>query len=115
MPRTAITPQASPGLGGAVPTFGAVDASNGNSVSWNGSALLLIVKNGDSDDHTLTVKANGSKVGSGLSLADKAITIEDGTEKLVVIDDSAGLVQGDQSIWLDWDASTSMTVAVIRV
>lgn len=115
MARTVLTVQARPGLAGATPTYGAVDAVNGNSFVWPGVPVLIHTKSTDGSPHTMTVKANAQSIG-GLSLADKAVTVPATTgDKMIVIDDAAGVVQSDGSVYLDFSAGTNHTIAIIRV
>lgn len=114
MARTAITVAANPGLAGTTLTFANVDATNGNSIAWTGGTIVLIAKNAGASARTCTIKGNGSSVG-GMAIADKAISIAVGCGRYITIADPAGVVQADGSIYLDWDAATSTTVAAFRV
>lgn len=115
MARTVLTVQPKPGLAGATPTYASVDAANGNSFVWPGADVLIHTKNADGSSHTMTIKANGQAVG-GMALADKTVTVPATTgDKMVTINDPAGVVQSDGSVYLDWSAATSHTVAIIRV
>lgn len=114
MPRTAITVQ-QPGLAGATPSYGAVDQANGNSFVWPGVPCLIHVKNTNAATRTMTVTNNGAKLG-GLSLTSPTLLIPATTgDKMLAITDPAGLLQSDGSIYLDWDASLNVSIAVVRL
>lgn len=114
MARTAITVQ-QPALAGATPTYGSADQANGNSFVWPGVPCLLHIKNTNGATRTITLTNNGQKLG-GLSTTSPVVVIPATTgDKMIALSDPAGLLQSDGSIYLDWDASTGVTIAVVRV
>jgi len=115
MPRTALTVQ-QPGLAGATPSYGAADATNGNSFVWPGVPCLIHTKNTNGATRTQTLKANSAARLGGMSLADQPLTIPATTgDKMTAIADPAGLLQSDGSIYIDWSADTGVTIAVVRL
>jgi hypothetical protein len=114
MARTAITVQA-PALAGATPTYGSVDQANGNSFVWPGVPCLLHIKNTNAANRTITLTNNGAKLG-GLALASPTLLIPlTSGDKMIALVDPSGLLQADGSIYLDWDAATNVTIAVVRL
>ena len=102
------------------------DATNGNTIPDPGAdALVLIVKNGDSVAHAVTVRATGSgkdASGNAQSVQPQDTVFTQSTMGDLVVSIPAGDVyvspplttdrfsQADGSLSLDWSASTSMTV-----
>lgn len=114
MARTVLTVQ-NPGLAGATPTYSAVDSANGNSFVWPGVACLIHTKNTDGSPHTMTLNGNGAILG-GLAVANKTYTIPATTgDKMIIVSDPSAVVQSDQSVYLDWSAATTHTVAIVRL
>ena len=113
MARTAWTVQ-SPGIAGATTTRNSADQANGNSFAWPGVPVTLTVLNTNGSTRTLTLKANGATIG-GMSAADKTYVIPATTgDKTITLSDPAGIVQSDGSVYVDWDASSGVTVALTR-
>lgn len=114
MARSALTVQ-QPGLAGATPSYAAADQANGNSFPWPGVSVLIHIKNTNAATRTVTLTQNGAKLG-GVALASPTLTIPATTgDKMIAITDPAGLLQADGSIYLDWDASTNVTIGVFRL
>lgn len=107
------------------------DATNGNTVPSPGPfRAMIIVKNADASAHNLIVRGSGytgtpsGAVNSATPLAQNAVftqgqvgdltvPVAAGTTQVVTIATSDQFVQVDGSMWLDWSASTSMTVWVL--
>lgn len=114
MARTAITPQVilrtSNGL---TPSYGAVDQANGNQFQNTGREILH-VKNTNGATRTLTVATPGSV--DGLAVADPTFVIPATTGDKFIGPFPPGVYnQNDGNVWLDWDASSGVTIAVLRL
>ncbi|MFE2041674.1 hypothetical protein ACFXAZ_12220 [Streptomyces sp. NPDC059477] len=97
-------------LTGAAVTYTA--AAGGGDTAPTGAGVLLLVKNGDSAAHTVTLVTPGTV--NGLAIADRAIAVAAGAEVgIPVTNDYRNPGTGRANI--TYDAVTSMTVAVIRV
>lgn len=113
MARTAITVQ-TPTIAGATPTYGSVDQANGNSFVHPGGTILIHVKNTNGSTRTLTIGAPTKH--AGLSLTAPTVTIPATTgDKMICGLDYTELVQSDGSVYLDWDASSGVTIAIVKV
>lgn len=114
MARTAISVQ-QPGLAGATPSYGSVDQANGNYFVWPGVGVILHIKNTNASTRTITLTNNGAKLG-GLSTTSPSLVIPATTgDKMIALSDVAGLLQSNGQIYLDWDASAGVTIAIVRV
>lgn len=132
MARTALTPVALVRDGAVAQGSGATpDATNGNIVAAPGPFnAIIVVKNADSGSHTLKLRSSsytgtpsGAANASLLSasntvftqgtVGDLSVTVAAGTTQIVNISTTDRFTQADGSMWLDWDASTSMTVWVL--
>ena len=132
MARTTLTPINLVRDGGVVLGGGATpDAVNGNVVAVPGPYNAIIhVKNADSANHILKLRsgsytgvpsgaANASMVPAQntvfapATVGDLSVTVAAGTTQIVKIATTGRFTQADGSMWLDWDASTSMTVWVL--
>jgi hypothetical protein len=77
-----------------------------------GGGVLLLVANGDSSDHTVTLAT--PQTVAGLAVADRSVTVAHGGTAAIPVTD----LYRDPSTGraaLSYDAVTSMTVAAIRV
>jgi len=130
--RTALTPVALSRNAGANLTAGSTpDATNGNIVAGPVGPfhLGILVLNADSSNHTLIIRASGyagvptGAANSGYvtdqyqpfaqaSVGDLSVTCAHTTGGYTIIEqlDTDRFSQADGSLWLDWSASTSMTV-----
>lgn len=133
--RTALTAVAVPNVGGVAQGSGATpDATNGNSVASPGPfKAVIIVKNGDGSSHSCIIRASGyagvptGAANSGYvtgqyqpyataSRGDLTVTVVNGTTQIIWLgQDVERFTQPDGSLWLDWSASTSMTVYVAQL
>lgn len=105
----ALSTTVAPLTGGTV-TFTA--AAGGGDTCQTGAGVLLLVKNGDSSDHTVTLATPGTV--NGLAIADRAVVVAAGAEVAIPItsdyrDPSTGRCA------ITYDGVTSVTVAVVRV
>lgn len=107
------------------------DATNGNAVVSPGPyRALVVIKNADASAHNLILRGAGytgapsGAANSATPLAynavftqgqvgDLTVTVAAGTTQVVKIATTDQFVQVDGSMWLDWSASTSMTVWVL--
>lgn len=107
------------------------DATNGNSVPSPGPfQAQIMIKNADSAAHSLVLRASGytgtptGGANSGLVAAynqifsqatkgDLTVAVAAGATEVITLSDNDRFVQADGSMWLDWSASTSMTVWVL--
>lgn len=113
MARTALTVQA-PSIAGVTTTRNSADQANGNSFVWPGAPVTINVLNTNGSARNMTLKANAATPG-GMALADKVYNIPATTgDKTIVLADPAGIVQTDGSVYLDWDASAGVTIALSR-
>lgn len=98
------------GLTGAAVAYTA--AAGGGDDCQTGAGVLLLVKNGDASDHTVTLATPGTV--NGLAIADRAVAVAAGAEMAIPItNDYRNPATGRASI--TYDAVTSVTVAVVRV
>lgn len=133
--RTALTPVQLTRNAGSSLTAGATpDATNGNIIADPGAFRLgILVLNADSSNHNLYIRASGyAGAPTGAANASYAtdqyqpyaqasvgdLTVSclhtGGGYTLVEALDTDRFAQADGSVWLDWAASTSMTVWVFR-
>jgi len=87
-------------------------AAAGGDTCQTGAGVLLLVKNGDGADHTVTLATPGTV--NGLAIADRAVTVAAGAEVAIPVtsvyrDPATGRAA------ITYDAVTSVTVAVVRV
>jgi len=112
MARTTVT-AIDPTIAGATVTYSNADASNGNNVVFDGD-LVVLAKNTDGSDHTITLKANGATV-QGIAIPNQTITIQ-ATSGHKAIDGFSReyFAQSDGKLNIDWSAATGMTFCVIK-
>lgn len=130
MARTALTAVQLVGDAAVSQGAGATpDATNGNIVVSPGPYhCYLIITNAGGSNQTLLVRGAGytgtatGAVNSGLPLpapftqgaiGDLSITCTASTTQVVELATSDRYTQSDGSLWLDWGASTSLTVYVL--
>lgn len=94
---------------GTAPTFQAAAAGDTAAV---GDGLYLLVKNGDTVSHTVTLATPGNLV-TGDAIPDKTYTVTNGGEAWIPLliayrDPTDGLAH------ITYDATTSVTVAVVK-
>lgn len=113
MARTALTVQ-NPGSAGATTTRTTPDQANGNSFQWPGVPVTITLLNTNGSARNMTLKSNGAQVGP-LASSDKTYNIPATTgDKTIPLSDASGIVQSDGYVYLDWDASSGVTIAVTR-
>ncbi|MFJ8140653.1 hypothetical protein [Streptomyces sp. NPDC096013] len=99
-----------PPLAGLAITF--ASAAAGGDTCLTGAGVVLLVKNGDSASHTVTLVTPGTV--NGLAIADRPVPVAAGAmEAIPVTADYRDPSTGRASI--TYDAVTSMQVAVLRV
>ncbi|WP_156893122.1 hypothetical protein [Actinokineospora enzanensis] len=111
MARTAIPVQLADTTGAEL-TFSAVDASaapNGNSFLYDGGPAVVLIKNADTASHTMTVPI--PLLVDGQTVTSRTVTIPAG--KTYRWRPSPVYRQQDGNVYLNFDAATSMTVAVV--
>lgn len=132
MARTALTAVALTRDSGVAQGAGATpDATNGNSVANPGPYnAIIMVKNADVSSHNLIVRAAGytgtptGAANSGLvppqntvftsaTVGDLTVAVAASTTQIIKVSTTGRFTQADGSMWLDWSASTSMTVWVL--
>jgi hypothetical protein len=139
--RTALTPVQLVADGNvAAGSSGTVDAANGNTVAWNPSGspaiwgpnrVLIVVTNGDSASHSITVRASGSGVTAAgatqvnpapsntvftqATLGDLTVAVAASATQVIGPLTSDRFAQADGSMSLDWTASTSMSVWIYQL
>jgi hypothetical protein len=131
MARTALTAVTSVRNGGTPLGAGATpDATNGNIYASPGAFKSeVIIHNADSSPHTVIVRAGGyggvatgaANSGyttdeyqpfAGASAGDLSVIVAATSFTVLTSLDGDRFGQSDGSLWLDWSASTSMTVWV---
>ncbi|WP_405994962.1 hypothetical protein [Streptomyces sp. NBC_00986] len=96
-------------LTGVAVTFTA--AAGGGDTCPTGAGVLLLVKNGDSGSHTVTLATPGTV--NGLAIADRAIAVAAGAQVAIpVTSDYRDPSTGRAAV--TYDGVTSVTVAVVR-
>lgn len=111
MPRTLVTPQQVTSAG-VTPTFEAANAL-GNAVA-PAYGRCIRVKNGSGSAVTVTVPTPGTI--DGLAIADRTVTVPATTgDVLIALGRGDAYRQADGTVWLDYSAVTSVTVAVTDV
>ncbi|MBZ6259761.1 hypothetical protein KVH22_30040 [Streptomyces olivaceus] len=104
----ALTSTVMPLTGG---TIAFTAAAAGGDTCQTGAGVLLVVKNGDASEHTVTLVTPGTV--NGLAIADREVTVAAGAQVgIPVNDDYRDPSTGRAS--LTYDAVTSVEVAVIR-
>ena len=98
-------------VSGLEATKNAADAA-GDKFSNDGN-IIAIIENGDASDHTATFQTARS-IG-GLAIADPAITVTAGEERIVGPFDPALFNDSDGYVNISYDAVTSVTIQLIRV
>lgn len=129
MARTALTAVTAVRNGGTALGAGATpDATNGNIYAAGPFKAEVVIHNADSSAHSVIVRAGGYQglpggaANSGYvtdqyqpfaqaSAGDLSVSVA-ATSFTVLNLDSSRFTQPDGSLWLDWSASTSMTVYV---
>lgn len=87
-------------------------ASGGGDDAPTGAGVLLVVKNGDSGSHVVTLVTPGTV--NGLAIADRAVTVAAGKTELIPLGgDYRNPSTGRASI--TYDGVTSVSVGVVRV
>ncbi len=109
MPRTDIAPQTTT-RAGITPTFTAAIA-DGHMFGNNGRRYLR-VKNTDTTSKTVTV-LYGSTV-DGQTVPGKAITVPAATGDVTTAAWPSAYSQPDGRVWLDYSATTGVSVAVLE-
>lgn len=120
MARTQLTVQTIGRNTQLTPSYGAVDSVNGNYFDNSGNRTFLHVKNGSGSPLVMTIQTP-NQIDGNLAIADLDITIPAGEERMVGPFTSGDFHTADPgatittAINVDWDASTSITVAVIKL
>lgn len=107
MARTAITTQ-TPNYAGTVPSYAAADGVN-NMYYVNTGRTILHIKNGGASPITVTIHAPGTA--DGMTLAGQTVTIANAAEKMICLKNKALYDQADGTVYVDFSAATSVTVA----
>lgn len=111
MPRTAITPQKATSAGVAV-TFEPANSLGNSYFAAKGRGL--VVRNGSGSAITVTLPTPATA--DGLAIADRAITVAAGAQTHVGVGSQAGIyAQTDGTVWVDYSAVTTVTVAVVDI
>jgi hypothetical protein len=97
---------------GAAVTFSA--AAGGGDKTPTGVGVALLVKNGDSGSHTVTLAIPSTTTYDGLVIANRTVTVAAGVTSCIPLLDIYN-DPADSLAHITYDAVTSVTVAVIRV
>lgn len=110
MARTSITPQRITSAGVEL----SMTAANvdGHSIPM-GSGLVLLVRNGDAADKTVTIPTPQSV--DGLAVTDRTVTVTAGEDRYIALGTHPVYAQDGGSAWVDFSAVTSVTVALLQV
>ncbi len=92
-------------------TYGAVSASD--TVSIQDDRVFLHVKNGGGSSDTVTIVTPGTV--SGLAVADQAVVVANGTEKLIPIPASLYADPATGLVTIQHSFTTSVTCAIVRI
>lgn len=115
MARTALAPQTIAATGLEM-TYAAANV-DGHSIVNPDDRTFLHVKNGGGVDRTVTIQTPGTQ--DGLAVADRAITVTAGEERMIgpfrprLYNQTSGADAG--KVFVDFDAVTSVTVAALRL
>lgn len=117
MPRTAFTVTTATFGGTVLPAAGAVDAANGNSIANPSGRVAIEVTNGAGAPITVTVVTNGNyNTAAGVHpIADDAITVTNGTSKIIGPWDTTLYNDGSGNVLIDWSSGTTITARVIAL
>lgn len=90
-----------------------VAATSGGDTAQTGAACFLVVKNGDSSSHTVTLATPGT-IDGDLTISDRAVTVAAAKMQLIPLTDRyRDPATGRAAI--TYDGVTSVSVGVIRV
>lgn len=110
MARTALSVQQI-SRDGLTPTYTSA-TTDGHSVV-NDGRVFIHVKNNGASPITVTVQTPGAV--DGLAIADRQVTVSNGSEKMIGPFLPNVYNQSDGSIWINYSATTSVTVAALRL
>lgn len=112
MARTALTLQDMTPAG-LEATYSAANA-DGHSIKNAKENVFLHVKNGDGSDHTVTIQTPATAAGEPID--ERQVVVTAGEERFIGLFDRSVFNQvADGSVYVDFDAVTSVTVAAIRM
>jgi len=101
--------------------------SGGNEVNWQAAAAggdefantegsaYLFVKNASGSSRTLTISAEQTVSGAGLTVPDMTVTIDDSTEKVIGPFPTATFNDADGNVNISIDTETSVSYDVMYV
>lgn len=120
MPRTAFTVTTAVFGGTVLPAAAAVDAANGNSTANTGTTagrVAIEVTNGAGSPITVTVVTNGNynTAAGAHPIADDAVTVTNGTSKIIGPWDPTLYNDASGNVLIDWSSGTSITARVIAL
>lgn len=117
MARTAFTVTTSTFGGTVLPAPAAVDAPNGNSIANPNGRCTLEVTNGAGSPVTVTVTTNQSynTAGGAHAVADEAITVTNGTSKIIGPWDPGLYNDATGNVLIDWSSGTTITARAIAL
>ncbi|MGH9251723.1 MAG: hypothetical protein ACRD0W_19710 [Acidimicrobiales bacterium] len=113
MARTALTPIDVDADGLLLPPAGAVAANvDGNSIPF-GDEYVLWVGNADVSPKTVSKPVVADI--QGLTIPAKQVVVANGTSQLIAGVGHEAFIQPDGTVWVDYSAVTSVTVACLRI
>ncbi|WP_017972521.1 hypothetical protein [Actinopolyspora halophila] len=111
MARTQVAAQQTSATSGLAVTYEAANV-DGNSLVNNGRRIAL-VRNGDSNDHTVTMVTGGTV--HGLEITDPTVTVTAGSDAILGPFPGVFTQSDSGEVHLDYDAVTSVEIAVVEV
>ncbi len=87
-------------------------AGDGHSFQNNGR-VFVHVKNDDGSSKTITIQTPGTV--DGLAVADRTVDIPAGEERMIGPFSPGQYNQSDDTVYVDYSATTSVTIAALRM
>lgn len=87
-------------------------AAGGGDEFVNTGEEFIHIKNGDGSSHTVTIET--PNLVDGLAIADRAVAIPGGEERMIGPFPTSTYNDANQKVQLTYDAVTSVTIAIIK-
>jgi hypothetical protein len=98
---------------GLAPTYGAVDQPNGNYFDNLAGDRCLHVKNASGGGLTVTIQTPATM--DGEPVAELAVSVPAGQERMIGPFSKRTFNQADGSVYVDWSTGGSITAAALKV